>query len=111
MTSRRQAKRALELHADALAAYPNVVALGTVVSGDVDRPTSEREHAVAVYVTEKLPVRQLAPDAVLPVVVEIPGRDGIRKVGVEVIEVGEIGPEQDENRDTGGSTASTFGPE
>lgn len=111
MTSRRQAERALELHADDLSAYPNVVALGTVVSGGDDRPASERDHAVAVYVTEKLPAEQLDADALLPGYVEIPGRDAVRKVGVEVIEIGVLGPEQIENRHTGGPGASTFGPE
>ncbi len=111
MTSRRQALRAAELHADELAGYPNVVGVGTSPTGRDDRPASERDHALAVYVTEKKPADELAPDALLPGYVEIPGRGTTLKVAVEVIEVGGVDVEGAENRGTGRPGSSTFASE
>ena len=111
MTSRRQAERALELHADELSVYPNVVGLGTSLTGREDRPPSERDHALAVYVTEKQTAEQLGRDGLLPGYVEIPGRGVTVKVAVEVIEIGDVETEHTEDRDTGESQGSPFAPE
>ncbi len=111
MTSRRQVQRALELHADDLSGYPNVVGLGTSSTGRDDRPASERDHTLAVYVTEKKPADELEPDAMLPGYVEIPGRGTTLKIGVEVIEIGEVDVEGTENRDAESPEHSTFSAE
>ena len=111
MTSSRQAKRALELHSESLSAYPNVVAVGTGRAGREDRPASERDHTVAVYVTEKKPAGELGPDDLLPGYVEIPGRGSTRKVAVQVIEIGAPELQDTENRDGEPRETSTFGAE
>lgn len=96
MITRRQAKRAVELHGEELADYPNVVALGVSRLGDVGRPASERNHALAVYVTDKKPAAELDAGAVLPGYVEIPGRGTTHKVAVQVIEIGELDRQAEE---------------
>jgi hypothetical protein len=104
-------ERALDLHADELSAFPNVVGLGTGLTGSDDRPESEREHALAVYVTEKKPQSELEPDAVLPFYVEIPGRGTTLKVAIQVVEIGELTTESSENQGDEELGGSTFGPE
>lgn len=111
MTSRRQAKRALELHGASLSGYPNVVGLGVGRSGREDLPASERDHTVAVYVTEKKPASELAPEGLLPGFVEIPGRGASRKVAIQVIEIGSPELQHRENQDGGASETSTFSAE
>ena len=90
MTSRRQAERAMEIHADELSAFPNVVGLGMSETGEDDRP---RSHALVVYVTEKKPASELDAGELLPRFVEIADKGDTSKVPVKVIEVGEIQPE------------------
>jgi hypothetical protein len=90
MISRRQAKRALEIHSDELSGFPNVVAVGVSRTGRQHRPASDADHAVAVYVSQKVPKGALDADGVLPGYVEIPGRGTTHKVAVEVIEIGEM---------------------
>lgn len=111
MTSRRQVERALELHADELSGFPNVVGVGTGLTGSDDRPASERDHALAVYVTEKKPQTELEPDAILPFYVEIPGRGTTLKVAIQVIEIGDVTTESTENQGNEEPGASTFGPQ
>lgn len=108
MTSRRQAKRAMELHAESLSGYPNVVGLGIGRAGREDRPASERDHTLAVYVTEKKAVNELDPGEVLPGYVEIPGRGEIRKVAIQVFEIGSPELQDTENRDGDPPETSTF---
>lgn len=53
MGSQAALKKALELHENRLSALPNVVGLGIV-----DRP-ADQGSAVAVYVSKKVPLREL----------------------------------------------------
>lgn len=85
MSTKRQCKRALDLHDERLSRCGNVVGLGVV-----SREASQgREAAVAVYVRKKLPLSQLAADDVVPSVLEIPGRGHVVEVPTRVIEQGE----------------------
>ena len=96
MATARQASRAAQMHADELSAYPNVVAIGTRRVDD-DPPAAtkgtEPEHAVAVYVSRKVPAEQLDDDERLPAYVEVPGTGGAERVPVVVVESGVIEPE------------------
>lgn len=96
MTSRRQAERAIEMYADELSAFPNVVGVGMSDSGDGQRPRSERVLAVGVYVSEKKPVSELDASELLPGFVEIDDEGATVKVPVKVIEIGGVRPEHDE---------------
>lgn len=120
MATDRQAQRAAEQHADALSAYPNVVGVGTRPVGEPGTPGGRRgggrgggggggrggagagttgaggQHAVAVYVSRKVPDQQLADDERLPDHVEVSERGGTAQVPVVVVEAGAIAPEQDE---------------
>lgn len=96
MTTRRQVERAIEAHADALATFPNVVGVGM------------RSLSVAVYVTEKKPANELDPTGLLPGFVEIDERGSPVKIPVDVVEMGEAGPE---NRRNDGDDGSTFSPQ
>ncbi len=89
MISRRQAARALELHADDLSSYPNVVGVGLRDVASERAVESEPDHALAVYVSRKVPQHELSPSALLPGYVEIPARSGTHKVAVRVIDIGE----------------------
>jgi hypothetical protein len=120
MTTQRQAERAMDTHADALAAYPNVVGVGMIDSDSDDRPGADRAHAVAVYVTKKKPTTELDADELLPGFVEIDERGETLKVPVKVVEIGEIGPQNgladrwadgSENRGNGDDDGSTFFPQ
>ena len=109
MISRRQAKRALEIHSDDLSEFPNVVAVGVSRTDRPDRPASEADHAVAVYVSDKVPEDDLDTDGVLPGYVEIPGRGTTHKVAVDVIEIGEM--EAQGTHEAGEHGPSGFSPE
>jgi hypothetical protein len=96
MATARQATRAAQMHAEDLSAYPNVVAVGTrPIDDDTAAATggAEAGHAVAVYVSRKVPVEQLDDQARLPTYVEVPGPGGIDRVPVVVVESGAIEPE------------------
>lgn len=115
MTTRRQAERAIEAHADELSAYPNVVGVGMGETAG-DRSKEPSSPCVAVYVTEKKPSTELAPSELLPGFVEIRERGDTVKVRVEVIEMGRVDPETDlgrqvENRSNDGDDGSTFFPQ
>ncbi len=109
MISRRQAKRALEIHSDELSGFPNVVAIGVSRTGGRRRPASEADHAVAVYVSQKTPEDELETDGVLPGYVEIPGRGTTHKVAVEVIEIGAMEPQG--TQQAGEHAPGAFSPE
>lgn len=97
MATGPQAKRAAEMHADDLSAYPNVVGIGTrPVDDRAARGKGEAAHAVAVYVNRKVPAGQLDDEQRLPAYVEVPGRDGTERVPVIVVESGVIEPEVDD---------------
>jgi hypothetical protein len=95
MATARQATRAAQMHAEDLSAYPNVVAIGTRrVDDDVSATKgTEAEHAVAVYVSRKVPGEQLDDEERLPAYVEVPEPGGTERVPVVVIESGVIEPE------------------
>ena len=102
MATAHQAARAAQMHAEGLSAYPNVVAIGTRPMGDTpgtkrtkDTKSSEGAHAVAVYVSRKVPNEQLHENEQLPSYVEVPGPSGTERVPVVVIESGVIRPEDE----------------
>ena len=119
MATPREAAHAAEVHADDLSAYPNVVGIGTrpvddeaaTRAGGAATGADEGEHAVAVYVSRKVPVEQLDAQQRLPAFVEVAGRGGRRRVPVVVIESGVIKPETtgaaqtEGERSTGGTAA------
>ena len=99
MATARQATRAAQMHADDLSAYPNVVGIGTRrVDDDATKATegTDIEHAVAVYVSRKVPADQLDDDERLPAYVEVPEPSGTERVPVVVIETGVIEPETED---------------
>lgn len=103
MATARQATRAAQMHAEDLSAYPNVVAIGTRPVGDTPASKgskgskgSEAEHAVAVYVSRKVPSEQLGDEERLPAYVEVPEPGGTERVPVIVVESGVIQPESDD---------------
>lgn len=99
MATARQATRAAQMHADDLSAYPNVVAIGThrVDDAPATKTTkgTEAEHAVAVYVSRKVPGEQLNDEERLPAYVDVPEPGGTVRVPVVVVESGVIRPETD----------------
>jgi hypothetical protein len=100
MATANQATRAAQMHAEDLSAYPNVVAVGTRRVDDVPSTKatkgSEAQHAVAVYVSRKVPGEQLGIEERLPSYVEVPGPGGTERVPVVVVESGVIQPEHDD---------------
>ena len=103
MATAHQAMRAAQMHAEDLSAYPNVVAIGTRPMGDTattkgtkSSKGAEAQHAVAVYVSRKVPSEQLGHDERLPAYVEVPEPGGTERVPVIVIESGVIQPERDD---------------
>lgn len=113
MTSRHHTERAIELYADELSAFPNVVGVGMSESVDAERSPSERVLAVAVYVSDKKPASELGEGELLPGFVEIDDNGDSVKVPVKVIEMGEVQPEGSapaatENQHNEGDEGSTF---
>lgn len=87
------------MHADDLSAYPNVVGIGTLRVDDdapAARKSTEAEHAVAVYVSRKVPGEQLDDEERLPAYVEVPEPGGTERVPVVVVESGVIEPETED---------------
>ena len=81
MATVRLSEAALERHADALIALPNVVMLGTAVAED----------AVAVYVSEMQPESDLLPEERIPEFLVVDDQT----VPVRVMEIGELGLESE----------------
>ena len=106
MATGPQAQRAADLHADQLSAYPNVVGIGTRPLDSRRSPADDDAHAVAVYVSQKVPDEQLSPDDRLPEHVEIRDAGGITQVPVVVVATGTFEPETDHTtaRDQGFTT-------
>ena len=88
MASRNHVQRAIELYEEELARYPNVTGLGVVPV--TDDPESPADLAVAVYVTRKVPRRELKASERIPPTLEIPSRDGAQDVPTRVIATGEF---------------------
>lgn len=93
MATGPQAQRAADQYADDLSTYPNVVGIGTRPLGDQRSATDSGTHAVAVYVSRKVPADQLAAHERLPDYVEVRERDRTTQVPVVVVETGDIEPE------------------
>jgi hypothetical protein len=96
MVTRRQVRRAIELHEAELSALNNVVGIGAHWDTTKEALGEDPDHAVAVYVSS---VRarakgDLAKDAI-PQAIEIPGRRGVHVIPIVVKEIGEIRPEVD----------------
>ena len=96
MATARQATRAAQMHAEELSAYPNVVAIGTRPVDASATKGTEAEHAVAVYVSRKVPGAQLDDEERLPTYVEVPEPGGTERVPVVVVESGVIEPEAED---------------
>jgi hypothetical protein len=90
----QQARQAADEHADDLSAYPNVVGIGTQPVGEASAGKGDG-HAVAVYVSRKVPDDQLRTDERLPASVEVAAAGATTKVPVVVVEVGAFDPEKD----------------
>jgi hypothetical protein len=88
MASRSQVQRALELFEEKLARYPNVTGIGVVPVADDSGDTADL--AVAVYVSKKVRLEELADDDRIPPTLEIPGRDGSTTVPTRIIATGEF---------------------
>ena len=85
MATQREAERAVDQHERELSMLPNVVGIG--VQPVEGRPT---EYQVAVYVSEKVPRPELAPEDTIPEVLEAAAGDDQVTVPVTVIESGEF---------------------
>ena len=85
MASQREAERAANLYERELSALPNVVGIGV-------QPVAGRsaEYEVAVYVSKRIPRKQLAPEEAIPEVLEVPAGDDRVSVPVTIIESGEF---------------------
>lgn len=87
--SEKLCEKALEQNEDRLSGLPNVVGLG-IVSRQEDDPGAD-DLAVGVYVTKKVPRKQLARAERIPSRLRVTTRGGgYRLVPVRVIEQGEV---------------------
>lgn len=93
MATPDEARQAADRHADDLSARPNVVGIGT---RPVDEATGA-DHAVAVYVSRKVPAEALRPDERLPATVDLTTGRGTTQVPVVVVEIGPVQPEADDS--------------
>lgn len=88
--SKRQVKRALDFHEEALGQYVNVVGMGAVNLDETDQESHGSANTVAVYVRKKVPKDELLPQEVIPQYLEIKVRGGVMKVPTKVIEQGKV---------------------
>ena len=84
--TKRQVKRAIHFFEDEISARANVVGIGIVQERDVDRKSRERDHLIAVYVTQKVPLDDLSEEDRVPPYFEIKVRGGMLKVRTAIIE-------------------------
>ena len=90
MPSKQQSKRALDIYEETLGQYKNVVGMGLVQLDAEDQASRGSKEAVAVYVSQKLPEAELAPEEIIPRYLEIKGRGKTVRVPTKVIEQGEV---------------------
>ena len=88
VTSERLCKKALEQNEDRLSRLPNVVGLG-IVSRREDEPDA-KQLAVGVYVTKKVPSKELRSADRIPTRLRVNTGGSYRLVPVRVIEQGEV---------------------
>lgn len=107
MPTRRQCKRAVELHEDQLTNVKGVVGLGIVKLDSPKRGATKDKNlnnAVAVYVRKAGNRKSSAAKVQLPKFVLINGRGGAKiKVPIEIVEQGDVSLET--NDLTGGLTS------
>lgn len=101
MATGLQAQQAADLHAEELASYPNVVGIGTSPLAADRAATGEDEHAVAVYVSRKVPAAQLDDRQRLPDHVELLEAGQVVRVPVIVVATGAFEPENSEPDNSG----------
>lgn len=94
MATPQQARRAADQHADDLSTYPNVVGIGTQPVEEASTG-ADGGHAVAVYVSHKVPSDRLDAREQLPMSVEVATAGATTTVPVVVVEVGTFDPEAD----------------
>lgn len=94
MATPQQARQAADQHAGDLSTYPNVVGIGTQPVEEASAGTDDG-HAVAVYVSRKVPSEQLRTDERLPASVDVAAAGATTTVPVVVVEVGAFDPETD----------------
>ena len=81
MASRRQCKRAIEIHEEMLSNQANVVGSGVI---KIDETRKKAEYAIAVYVTHR------RTKSTIPKMLVISGRGRVTvNVPIRVIEIGE----------------------
>ena len=83
-------KRALDQYEEDLARRNNVVGLGIVQVDDDSERSGRSDLAVAVYVKKKLPVKELAPEDLIPKELEVSSGKRVARVRTRVIEQGEV---------------------
>lgn len=88
MTEQKLCEKALEQNEDRLGGLPNVVGLG-IVSRHEDEPDAD-DLAVGVYVTKKVPRKELARADRIPTRLRVRTRGSYRMVPVRIIEQGEV---------------------
>ncbi len=114
MVTRRQVRRAIELHEADLSALSNVVGIGAHWDTSKKAKGQDREHAVAIYVSSlRKAAKSKAGKDTLPEAIEIPARRGVHVIPVVVREIGELHPEatKDHGGDFGVHTAKAINTE
>lgn len=90
MASEALCKYALDHHERKLSFCKNVVGLGIVPFAERGTKSRTRSFAVAVYVRKKLPIRDLAPNDVIPRELDVRRGNRIFKVPTQIVEQGEV---------------------
>jgi hypothetical protein len=85
----------LDQYSEELSAYKNVVGMGVVRLEDENDDADAGSEAVAVYVSTKLPEKELQQKDIIPRILEISGRDNKLQIPTKVIEQGEVSLESD----------------
>ena len=88
MATETQCEEALVLHENSLSQRANVVGLG-ITSADDSNPASA-DVAVAVYVSRKVPLDELAEEDRIPETLEIEEQGGKKQVPVQIVELGAV---------------------
>jgi hypothetical protein len=96
MVTRRQVRRAIELHGSELAARADVVGIGAEWDTGKRGGDGPRRHAVAVYVADDPGPR--SPEPAIPTTLEIPARTGVHRIPVVIRRIGVVEPEEGAGR-------------